>query len=124
MTRPALKESFAIRALLIGAALSLFQLLELSLSEHLGFGVSYAIAAAAVVLLVVHYASAVLASRARAWLVGGGLALLYAFHFVVLRNEDYALLLGSLLFFGMLAAVMALTRRLDWDAPASPPAGR
>ena len=111
-----------IQYLLIGAALCLFELLELSLSEHLGFGVSYGLAAAAVVLLVVHYASAVLASRARAWLVGGGLALLYAFHFVVLRNEDYALLLGSLLFFGMLAAVMALTRRLDWNAPGAPPA--
>lgn len=103
-----------IQYVLIGAALCLFQLLELSLSEHVGFGVSYAIASAAVVGLIVHYATAVLGSRGRALLVGAGLGLLYAFHFVVLRNEDYALLLGSLLFFGALAAVMSLTRRIDW----------
>lgn len=112
-----------IQYLLIGAALCLFLLLELALSEHLGFGVAYAIASAAVVGLIVHYASAVLGSRTRAWLVGGGLAVLYAFHFVVLRNEDYALLLGSLLFFGALAAVMSLTRRIDWYG-AGPGAGR
>jgi inner membrane protein len=109
-----------IQYLLIGAALCLFMLLELSLSEHVGFGWSYAIASAAVVGLIVHYASAVLASRAHAWLVGGCLALLYAFHFVVLRNEDYALLLGSLLFFGALAAVMSLTRRIDWYGAGGP----
>jgi inner membrane protein len=110
-----------IQYLLIGAALCLFLLLELSLSEHLGFGVSYALASAAVVGLIVHYASAVLARPWHAWLVGGGLALLYAFHFVVLRNEDYALLLGSLLFFGALAAVMSLTRRIDWYGAGGAP---
>lgn len=112
-----------IQYLLIGAALCLFMLLELALSEHLGFGVSYAIASAAVVGLIVHYASAVLGSRVRAWLVGAGLAVLYAFHFVVLRNEDYALLLGSLVFFGTLAAVMSVTRRIDWYAAGRPGAG-
>ena len=55
-----------------------------------------------------------LGSRIRAAGVGLGLALLYAFHYVVLRNEDYALLLGSLLLFVTLAAVMALTRRVNW----------
>ena len=114
---------YPIQYLLIRAALSLFMVLELALSEHLGFGVSYAIASAAVVGLIVYYASAVLGSRLRPCLVGPGLAVLYAFHFVVLRNEDYALLLGSLLFFGTLAAVMSLTRRVDWYATGRPSAG-
>lgn len=105
-----------IQYLLIGAALCLFMMLELSLSEHVGFGLAYAIASVAVVGLIVHYAASVLGSMRRALLVGGGLALLYAFHFVVLRNEDYALLLGSLLFFATLAAVMTVTRRIDWYA--------
>ena len=60
---------------------------------------------------------------ARMSFVGAGLAVLYAFHFVVLRNEDYALLLGSLLFFGALAAVMSVTRRIDWYATGRPGAG-
>lgn len=112
-----------IQYLMIGAALVMFLLLELALSEHVGFGVAYAIASALVVGLIVHYAASVLASRARALGVGGGLALLYAFHYVVLRNEDYALLLGSLLFFGALAAVMSATRRVDWYAGERPGPG-
>ena len=44
----------------------------------------------------------------------------------LLSAEDYALLMGSLLLFAVLAAVMVLTRRLDWygvgrkDFPAVP----
>ncbi len=109
-----------IQYVLVGAALCLFMLLELSFSEHLGFGGAYLIASAAVVGLIVHYAAGVLGSRSRAALVGGGLALLYVFHYVVLRNEDYALLLGSLLLFGALAAVMSLTRRIRWYGSSDP----
>ncbi len=36
--------------------------------------------------------------------------------YVLLRSEDYALLGGSILVFGVLAAAMVLTRRLDWSA--------
>ena len=54
--------------------LSLFILLELSMSEHIGFGPAYAIASAAVVGLIIHYASGVLGSRARAFGVGAGAA--------------------------------------------------
>jgi inner membrane protein len=49
----------------------------------------------------------------------------YAYLYVCLRNEDYALLIGSLgVFFG-LAVVMALTRKLDWTRrePVEPSAG-
>ncbi len=110
-----------IHYMLIGAVLSVFMVLELALAEQIGFGLSYALASAAVVALIVYYASSVLGSRVRAALVGLGLSLLYAFHYVVLRNEDYALLLGSLLLFGMLATVMILTRRVNWSAPAPGP---
>ena len=33
---------------------------------------------------------------------------------MLLQSEDYALLLGSLLLFGVLALVMVITRRVDW----------
>ena len=32
----------------------------------------------------------------------------------LLSAEDYALLMGSLLVFGVLGSVMVLTRKLDW----------
>lgn len=99
---------------LIGAALCMFLVLELALSEHIGFGLAYLASAAAVVGLIVSYAAGALGSLRRALAVGGALATLYACHYFVLRNEDYALLLGSLLLFGTLAGVMFVTRRIDW----------
>jgi len=45
---------------------------------------------------------------------GGALAALYAMLYALLKAEDYSLLGGSLLLFGLLAAVMIATRRLDW----------
>ena len=45
---------------------------------------------------------------------GALLALLYAMLFGLLGAEDYALLMGSLLVFGVLGSVMVLTRKLDW----------
>jgi len=98
----------------IAAVLCMFLLLELSLSEHVGFGLSYLFASLAAVGLVTHYAVAALGTTQRGLLFGGGLGLLYLFHYFVLRNEDYALLMGSLLLFGTLAAVMVVTRRVNW----------
>ena len=48
--------------------------------------------------------------------VGSILTVLYAFMYVILQLEDYALLLGSVGLFGILAFVMYLTRKLDWFA--------
>ena len=33
----------------------------------------------------------------------------------ILRSEDYSLLMGSLLLFGVLAILMIATRRIDWS---------
>lgn len=106
-----------IQYALIGSAMCLFYLLELSLSEHLGFGVAYAIAAGAVLGLVTCYGRAVLRSSGRTAALGGVVAALYGCLYVLLRLEDYALLTGSLLLFLILAAVMYLTRNVDWGAP-------
>ncbi len=48
--------------------------------------------------------------------------------YLTLRSEDHALLLGSVLLFGVLAGAMIVTRRLDWYAvgarlPATPGPG-
>ena len=105
-----------IQDLLVGAAMCLFYLLELALSEHLGFASAYTVAAVAVVALIASYSLAALNSPRRAGIVGGLVAALYAYLYVLLKNEDYALLLGSVGLFLMLAAVMYLTRRIDWHA--------
>lgn len=101
--------------LLVGVAICLFYLLELSLAEHLGFDSAYSMASIMVIILVSGYCASVLASFARAVIVAFVLALLYAYLHVVLVNQDFALLLGSLGLFVMLAIVMFVTRGIKWD---------
>lgn len=105
-----------IQYLMIGGALCLFYLLELSLSEHIGFPLAYAIASISVIGMVVAYCVVVLHRMTRALVVGAGVALLYAYLYILLMNEDYALLIGSVGLFVILAAIMYATRRVDWYA--------
>jgi inner membrane protein len=105
-----------VQYLLVGLALCLFYLLLLSLSEQIGFSRAYPIAAAAVVVLVTAYVRSVLATPARALVIGGFLSALYGFLYVLLQIQDYALLVGSAGLFAVLGAVMWLTRRVDWYA--------
>jgi len=107
-----------VQYLLIGCALCTFYLLELSLSEQLGFAIAYATAAAAVAGLVGLYAAVVLRGRQRAAVVTATVGCLYGYLYVLLTNEDYALLLGSIGVFAAVAAAMLLTRHIDWYAVA------
>jgi inner membrane protein len=106
----------AVQYLLVGFALCLFYVLLLALAEHLGFAPAYAVAATATVGLVAAYSRSILAGGRWAALVLACLAALYGYLFVVLRLEDYALLLGAMGLFVVLALVMRLTRHLDWFA--------
>src|SRR5262249_8441356 len=101
-----------IQYLLLGSALCVFYLLELSLSEHLGFLVAYAIACTSVIAMVVAYCTVILRRRSRALVVGTGVALLYAYLYTLLVNEDYALLAGSIGLFAILGAIMYATRHV------------
>lgn len=99
---------------LTGLALAMFFLLLLSLSEHIGFGPAYLLAAGACVLLIGVYLATPLGGKGRAAGFAGLLAALYGLLYGLLQSEDYALLLGALVLFGLLATAMLLTRRLDW----------
>lgn len=103
-----------VQYILVGVALAFFYLLLLSLSEHIGFGPAYGLSASACVLLIGFYLSHVLRSLGRGVGFAAGLAALYAMLYGLLSAEDYALLMGSLLCFGLLGVFMVLTRRLDW----------
>jgi inner membrane protein len=104
--------------LMIGAALCLFYLLELSLAEHLGFATAYALAGAAVTVQVTLYSRSALGGR-RSLAMLGTTATLYALLFLLLREDDYALLIGAASLFVVLSAVMYLTRRVRWGAASA-----
>jgi len=99
---------------LVGMALAFFYLLLLSLSEHIGFVSAYVISSAACVLLIATYVASVLRSMGRGIGFGAGLTALYGLLYGLLSAEDYALLMGSLLLFGLLGVIMMLTRKVDW----------
>ncbi|WP_339544006.1 cell envelope integrity protein CreD [Pseudomonas sp. RA_35y_Pfl2_P32] len=99
---------------LVGVALAFFYLLLLSLSEHIGFALAYLLSASACVLLIGFYVGHVLHSTLHGLGFSAGLAALYGLLYGLLSAEDYALLMGSLLLFGLLGVFMVLTRRLDW----------
>lgn len=103
-----------VQYLLVGAAMCLFYLLELSLSEHLGFMGAYALAASGVTALVTSYATAILQSAARGGAVGATMGVLYSYLLALLTLERYALLAGSVGLFVALATIMYLTRCVDW----------
>lgn len=104
----------AMQYLMVGLGLALFYLLLLALSEHLRFVYAYGISASALVLLITVYLSGVFRRLVPALAAGSGLAVLYALLYWILRSEDYSLLMGALLLFGVLALTMLGTRRVDW----------
>ncbi|MFW9081856.1 cell envelope integrity protein CreD [Pseudomonas sp. P2757] len=99
---------------LVGVALAFFYLLLLSLSEHIGFGPAYVLSASGCVMLIGFYVCHVLHSVRHGLSFSAGLAALYGLLYGLLSAEDYALLMGSLLLFGLLGVFMVLTRKLDW----------
>ena len=103
---------------LVGAALCLFYLALLALGEFVGPDLAYLGAAVASSLLIVLYSSAILRSQARAGVVAALMAGVYGILYVVLRQENYALLAGTATLFAALAAVMFFTRNVDWDGDA------
>ena len=112
-----------IQYVLIGLALAIFFLLLTALSEHLRFGLAYALATLGCVGIVTAYVVRVLQSAAAGFAFGGALAALYAVLYTLLQAEDHALLGGSVLLFLLLGGTMLATRNVDWyrvtrrDAP-------
>jgi inner membrane protein len=111
-----------LQYLLVGSAICVFYLLLLSISEHAPFAVAYMVASAATVGLIGGYSAAILRGRLRALGTAAALAALYGYLYVLLQAEDYALLLGSVGLFAILALVMYVTRKIDWYSPR--PGGR
>ena len=102
--------------LLTGAGLVLFFVMLLAFAEIIGFAAAYVASSLAIIALLTAYSSAVLGSRKRAGVIGAVLIGLYAVLYVLLNLEAASLLVGSLLLFVALAAVMYTTRNLDWSA--------
>ncbi len=105
---------------LVGIAQTIFYLLLLSLAEHLGFDLSFLIAGTFTVALFALNTDWVFRSRKLAFRSLAVFTGLYAFIYVLLRVEAYALLVGASASFAAVAAAMYVTRNVDWYGSGMP----
>lgn len=112
-----------IQYILVGFGLSLFYLLLLSLSEHLGFGPAYTVASLAILVLITAYTRSIFRNTSLTLVLSSFLAALYGFLYILLQLQDYALLFGSIGLLAILSTVMTLSRKVDWYSVGRPPEG-
>lgn len=103
-----------IQYTLVGVSLVVFYVLLLAFSEQIDFGLAYFVAAAMTILLVCLYSKTLLKKWSLVGLLGGILTILYVFIFIIIQMQDYALLVGSIGIFLILAITMFFSRKIDW----------
>lgn len=101
--------------LMIGLALTMFYTLLVSISEHSNFLKAYLIAGISVIVLITLYSKSILKTFKFPVFIGASLTALYTFIYVIIQLENYALLVGSIGLFLILAIVMYVSRKIDWN---------
>ncbi|WP_412984207.1 cell envelope integrity protein CreD [Pontimicrobium sp. IMCC45349] len=101
--------------LMIGLALTMFYTLLVSISEHSNFLKAYLIAGVSVILLITLYSKSILKTFKFPLFIAISLTALYAFIYVIIQLENYALIVGSIGLFLILATVMFVSRKIDWN---------
>ncbi|MCX2485944.1 cell envelope integrity protein CreD [Pedobacter sp. MR2016-24] len=109
------KKVHLLQYILIGSAMIIYYILLLSFSEQLGFNAAYLIASVATVLLISVFIATLLKSRKPAILFGGILTVFYSFIYVLIQLQDLALMFGGIGTFIIVAALMYLSAKIDWD---------
>ena len=99
---------------MIGLALVMFYTLLIAISEHSSFLKAYLIAGGAVLALITGYSRVILRGLTFPLLIAASLGALYGFIYVIIQLEDYALLVGSIGLFAILATIMFVSRKIDW----------
>ncbi len=113
------KKIHPFQYLLVGTALIIFYTLLLSISEHLSFVYAYLIASISTIALITAYTKSVLKDKKLTSIIAFILIILYCFLYVLLQLQDYALLLGSIGLFVILAVVMYISRKINWYTGSS-----
>ncbi|GAB5531501.1 MAG: cell envelope integrity protein CreD [Roseivirga sp.] len=108
------KRIHPVQYVLVGLTLTIFYTLLLSLSEHIGFGTAYLVSAAIIITMLSLYSLSILKSGKLAAFMLLFFSLIYSFIFIILRMEDFALLVGSFGLVFVLGLCMYLSRKVDW----------
>jgi len=108
------KRIHPVQYLLVSVALLLFYTLQLSLSEQIGFNLSYFISSVAIIGLITAYSHSIFKMVRLTIITSLSLVVLYSFLFVILQTEGYSLLFGSIGLFFILGFVMYLSKKVNW----------
>jgi inner membrane protein len=100
--------------ILIGVALIIYYTLLLSFSEQVGYNIAYWIASTSTVALISFYSVSFLKSRGLVALFTTLLVIFYSFIFVIILQQDFSLLLGSIGLFMIVGALMYFSRKVSW----------
>ena len=100
---------------MVGFAICLFYILLVSISEQVSFNIAYLISTIAVVGTICLYSLSLFRVKKYTLILATVLLGSFGFLFVTLQMEDYALLMGSIGLFIILAATMYITRNIDWN---------
>jgi inner membrane protein len=100
--------------ILIGAALIIYYTLLISLSEQVGYNIAYWIATTATVGLISFYAVSFLQNPRLVVLFTSLLIIFYTFIFIIVLQQDFSLLLGSIGLFLIVGSLMYFARKVKW----------
>jgi inner membrane protein len=105
----------AFNYLLIGAAMVIYYTLLLSFAEQVGYNLAYLIASVATIGLVSWFISSLLKNTAAAAMFAFILTIFYGFIFIIIQLEDLSLLIGSIALFIIVAILMYVSRKINWE---------
>ena len=100
--------------ILIGAALIIYYTLLLSFSEQIGYNAAYAVASVSTVVLISLYSRSFLKDKALVALFTSLLIVFYTFIFVIILQQDFSLIIGSVGLFLIVGALMYFSRKVSW----------
>lgn len=101
--------------ILIGAAMIVYYILLLSFSEQIGFAYAYLVASVATVALITVFIASLLKNKIAASVFACILSVFYVFIYVIIQLEDFALMIGSIALFIIIAVLMYFSRKINWD---------
>jgi len=100
--------------ILIGAALIIYYTLLISFSEQVGYNFAYWIATVATVGLIGFYSFSFLQNLKLVVVFTSLLVIFYSFIFIIVLQQDFSLLLGSIGLFMIVGSLMYFARKVKW----------
>lgn len=98
----------------VGITACLFFLLLIALSEHISFMFAFVSGVISVCSLITYYSCHFLKSIKRGVVIFPVMSIAYFFMYMMINSQEYALLMGTIGIFCIVAGVMITTRKVDW----------